>query len=79
MSLQDELLSIDAEIVKLTGERFHAYTSVPGDGQTRVVFADGAVMRGYNAAVAYAGRMLAYVRINGSVGGWKYAIERGDA
>lgn len=71
------LLAADEKIVAITGERFHAYTSVPGDGQTRVTFADGTVKRGYRAGRAYAELMLAHLLAHGAHDGWKYALEGG--
>ncbi len=57
MTDQDELEAVDARIAELTGERYHLYTSRPGDGQTRVVFTDG-VKHGYGAGLAHARHFL---------------------
>lgn len=59
MSAQDELIKANAAFKELTGEDFFLYVSKPGDGQTRVVFADGAMVHGYGRGAAHMAAKLA--------------------
>jgi hypothetical protein len=49
---RDDVIAMNKAYRDLTGNDFYLYTSIPGDGQVRVVFTDG-TWPGYASAAAH--------------------------